>query len=263
MVNFILKEILFFNRNVSIVCQNINGPCPLIALVNAMLLRGDIWIDFSRSIVTVEQIVALLANRCLEIHSRAEVASSEHGQEQLNCILGVLPTLTRGMDINLRFESCDSFEYTKELCLFDIMRVPLKHGWVQDPQDIVEAHVVRNLSFNQAMNRLVQFQEVSATLSSDIPLDFQSDDVRQIISEGHILQTFLKLHSSQLTILGLEQILNTMSENEVAVMFRNNHFTTIARVGGQLFTLVTDEGYAKQPTVVWERLSEINGYGCC
>ena len=38
-----LKSISFLNRsNVRIVCQNENGPCPLIALVNALSLMGNL-----------------------------------------------------------------------------------------------------------------------------------------------------------------------------------------------------------------------------
>ncbi len=37
-----LKRIKFFSRDVAIVCQNENGPCPLLAIVNVLSLRNQI-----------------------------------------------------------------------------------------------------------------------------------------------------------------------------------------------------------------------------
>lgn len=37
-----LKRIKFFQRDVPIVCQNENGPCPLLAIVNILSLRNQI-----------------------------------------------------------------------------------------------------------------------------------------------------------------------------------------------------------------------------
>lgn len=37
-----LKHIKFFQRDVPIVCQNENGPCPLLAIVNILSLRNQI-----------------------------------------------------------------------------------------------------------------------------------------------------------------------------------------------------------------------------
>ena len=36
-----LKVVTFFNREVPIVLQNQNGPCPLLAIANILLLRGS------------------------------------------------------------------------------------------------------------------------------------------------------------------------------------------------------------------------------
>lgn len=37
-----LKRIKFFQRDVPVVCQNQNGPCPLLAIVNILSLRNQI-----------------------------------------------------------------------------------------------------------------------------------------------------------------------------------------------------------------------------
>ena len=41
-----------------------------------------------------------------------------------------------------------------------------------------------------------------------------------------------------------------------AVFFRNNHFSTIFCINGQIFSLVTDLGYQEEPGVVWELLDQ-------
>ena len=40
-----LKTIQFFGRRVPIVTQNENGPCPLLALANVLLLRNQIQLS--------------------------------------------------------------------------------------------------------------------------------------------------------------------------------------------------------------------------
>ena len=43
---------------------------------------------------------------------------------------------------------------------------------------------------------------------------------------------------------------------ELAVFFRNNHFATITKHGGELYLLATDVGFAREPLVVWERRAQ-------
>ena len=45
----------------------------------------------------------------------------------------------------------------------------------------------------------------------------------------------------------------------MAVFFRNNHFSTVHRSGGQLFLLVTDQGFLEKSSLVWETLANIEG----
>jgi hypothetical protein len=65
--------------------------------------------------------------------------------------LGMLPLLSRGLDVNVprlsrrrvepqliipqvRFDSCDGFEFTREMCVFDMCSIGLYHCWVYDPR---------------------------------------------------------------------------------------------------------------------------------
>ena len=48
-----------------------------------------------------------------------------------------------------------------------------------------------------------------------------------------------------------------VNENELAVFFRNNHFSTLTKHGGTLFLLATDIGYLHEADLVWERLDQV------
>lgn len=39
---FALKRSSFLGKDVAYICQNINGPCPLLAVANVLLLRGQL-----------------------------------------------------------------------------------------------------------------------------------------------------------------------------------------------------------------------------
>lgn len=64
------------------------------------------------------------------------------------------------------------------------------------------------------------------------------------------IQTFLDGTASQLTAYGIASIQRFMSENQMAVFFRNNHFSVIHQHHGQLYLLLTDLGF-KNATCVY------------
>ena len=39
-----------------------------------------------------------------------------------------------GVDVNVRFTDFDKFEFTDEVAIFDLLGIPLVHGWLVDPQ---------------------------------------------------------------------------------------------------------------------------------
>ena len=50
-----------------------------------------------------------------------------------------------------------------------------------------------------------------------------------------------------------------MKDGQLAVFFRNNHFSTMVKEGGSLYLLVTDLGFLDQKDVVWETLDSVQG----
>lgn len=54
--------------------------------------------------------------------------------QNVNDTMMVLPKLSTGLDVNVRFTGVSDFEYTPECIVFDLLNVPLYHGWLVDPQ---------------------------------------------------------------------------------------------------------------------------------
>ncbi len=86
-----------------------------------------------------------------------------------------------------------------------------------------------------------------------------TDEKRLLLREGRIIDTFLTQSASQLTYRGLIRLYEYLQDRQMAVFFRNNHFSTLFFHQGQLFLLMTDLGYYDQPQVVWELLEEVKG----
>lgn len=51
--------------------------------------------------------------------------------------------------------SVSGFEFTRETGIFDLMGVPLYHGWVEDPQSSYFYQVVKNVSYNQLVEKII------------------------------------------------------------------------------------------------------------
>ncbi len=360
MIKFDLKHISFLNRPCTIVCQNENGPCPLIALANALLLSGKIFIHQDNRIITLPNLLEITANFVLETPESPSIQS----QVQLNEVLQLLPGLINGLDLNVRFTGVNDFEFTRELSVFDIAQVPILHGWILDRQDVEAAEVIGRTSYNQLLNQLIEYKSlidaVKTTPSPPVPVNFQSseesvnsgtestaqsvtdlidltqqsgntDVVKTPVAKGlhsntiipsgvesqmqllsvvpsqgsaeapattahalhavdspsvllasptvsvpllksfeamsiievsrrvRVIERFLSETASQLTYEGLHCLHKSVRDGQLAVFFRNNHFSTLYRHGDDLYLLVTDLGYRQMPLVVWERLDQIDG----
>ena len=51
---------------------------------------------------------------------------------------------------------------------------------------------------------------------------------------------------------------NSHSHPELFALFRNSHLSVLYRHAGSLYTLVTDQVFLNEPSVVWERLEDVD-----
>lgn len=164
-VYYNVKWILDHKGDSRPVCmQNRNGPCVLLALANALLITSETSISPGTTRVREDSLMGLLADY---VSTRKPSSSSSLSEQDLareyavTDFLDLLPQLNRGMDVNIRFGSPLSFEFTRELSVFDVFpTIRLVHGWLVDPQDARLVVAFGNLSYNQLLDQLVQTAEV-------------------------------------------------------------------------------------------------------
>nr|KAJ3423178.1 Ubiquitin carboxyl-terminal hydrolase MINDY-2 [Polyrhizophydium stewartii] len=258
-------------RRLAVITQNRNGPCPLLALCNVLLLRGDIELRPDLPSVSFERLVALLGDYLVRNTPRSSAAAGLQPHELLNYeytmdeILQVIPSLQHGLDVNVHFASPQGFELTAALSLFDMFRVRLVHGWVCDPDDPTHAVVASKFkSYNAAVEAIVSGDVASSQLTSNTntAADGSADRaaLETAVVDGIACSQFLSATASQLTPHGLRAIDVTLRPGELCIFFRNNHFSTLFKHPSLgLFTLVTDQGFAKQASIVWESMAHVDG----
>lgn len=109
----------------AVICQNTNGPCPLLALCNVLLLRGKIHLHPESSQVSFQHLLQLLTTALLDSTAHRELAPEQLAawEHNLQACIELFPRLEQGLDINVRFTGVDAFEFTRELSVFDIFNV--------------------------------------------------------------------------------------------------------------------------------------------
>ena len=179
---FKVKRIDFLGAKRAIVCQNENGPCPLLGIVNVLLLRNAVTLqgDPDRPEVSTQELMSLVATRILDANARTATGTDVDGasvkgtdfeamdaeqaeamrqnQEQnVSDAMAVLPSLATGLDVNVRFRHALDFEFTAELAIFDLLDVTLCHAWVCDADYYPEASsAIGSRGYNQLMERMIE-----------------------------------------------------------------------------------------------------------
>lgn len=276
-------------RRSPVLTQNANGPCPLLALVNALVLStpADSNTALIETLRTREQVsLGLLLDAVFdELMSgrRSDPASQLPDVGELYSFLLALHT---GMNVNPRFvtptstprgyldghprtldgvrpmhraqRKAGAFEETREMRLYSTFNIPLIHGWTA-PADTpaYEAFLRSAQTFEDAQN--IQFLE--AELEDKLRSEGLPPQEQQMLQDIQTIKAFLDTWPTQLTDFGLQTISESLGPGQFAILFRNDHFSTIYKEPkhGALMTLVTDAGYASHDEIVWESLVDVNG----
>lgn len=271
-VKYGTKSIEFENNHSRILIQNENGPCALIALVNALVLDPTLkenttelreLLERSNKYVNFDELLQVIASILLKVTTEAKKEDIIESQPKSNKtkdkgnnsyiseILTLLPRLQDGMNINPIFDG--GFKESPELVLFKILGVKLVHGWVLT-DDTEGPTGLSKLSYDETLD---MYTEASELLSKG-DKDRNSKDI-SLLKKVDTLKAFIQGSSTQLTPAGITHLNKSLGNNSLAVLFRNDHFSTLIKKDGILYTLVTDVGYRKQNTIVWETLLSIDG----
>ncbi|CAI5722152.1 unnamed protein product [Hyaloperonospora brassicae] len=178
---YAVKPTQFLGKSVRYVCQNANGPCPLLAIANVLLLRGQLTLEgvvTSFGVVSAHDLMQLVHRRLLETNpplSHASELQRLTQEKTLDDVVGLLPSMLEGLDVNVRFHNIKDFEYTVACAVFDMLDMELVHGWLLDDQDELTMKVVGNKSYNELIERLVDYRGVLLT---------EEENTKKIVAEA-------------------------------------------------------------------------------
>ena len=275
-------------RRSPVMVQNANGPCPLLALVNALVLttRSDITTALVETLRVREQVsLGLLLDAVIDELMSGRRRGSGGVLPDVSELYAFLVTLHTGMNVNPRFvpseestinlmdapidmptsllesRKAGGFEDTREMRLYSTFSIPLIHGWIPPRNHPAFAALKRTAeTYEDAQNIMFREEELEEKLQRQ----GLSPEDQMILEDIASVKYFLSSTATQLTGYGLDTVTETLAPGSVAILFRNDHFSTLYRhpKSGQLLTLVTDMGYAGHDEVVWESLVDVSGEGC-
>ena len=273
-------------RRSSMLTQNQNGPCPLLALVNALILSSseDSHSALGKSLANREQISLGLLIESLMDELTSEGRHRDVELPDVDDLNRFLLTLHTGLNANPKFavptapvnlmdyrnsmlhlptegadsSSLESFEETSDIRLYGAFGIPLIHGWLPEYFHPASAAFSRSAqTYEDAQTIQFGEEELEARLSTN----GLSPPEQQLLQDIVTIKDFFKAFPTQLTPYGLQLVHDKISPGSFAILFRNDHFSTIFKhpESGQIFTLVTDAGYATHDEVIWESLVDVSG----
>jgi hypothetical protein len=272
-----------------ILVQNANGPCPLLALVNALTLSipANVETALVETLRSREQVsLGLLLDAVFDELMSGRRGDAAQELPDVSDLYSFLITLHTGMNVNPRFFPPDpankrysndprnsmshihpterdssipgTFEDTREMKLYSTFSTPLIHGWLPERDSPAYTALSRSAkSYEDAQNLMFHEEELEDKLQRE-GLSFEEQATLEDIAT---IKAFFNTAATQLTPYGLDTITNSLAPGAVAILFRNDHFSTLYRHPDtlQLLQLVTDMGYAGHEEVVWESLIDVNG----
>lgn len=69
--------------------------------------------------------------------------------QNMSDAMAILHKLQTGLDVNVKFTGVRVFEYTPECIVFDLLDIPLYHGWLVDPQVIYSVSGIFSKSYSE------------------------------------------------------------------------------------------------------------------
>lgn len=270
-------------RQSYILTQDRNGPCPLLAVANALSMQLPPYSDGY--------------DKFLRGKSEVKLEDPEFKDAVLNLVLDASPKeaveidletfgqfitqLADGLIVNPRFVPSDeeienymsrlqhlpeserrhaipgTFAPTDDFQKYRKLGVPIVHGFIPHPNTSEHAAFQRRAhSFEEAQELRFEKEGLEERLhNEENPLMEEEFDKYIDITN---MEQFGMAYGTQITEYGLEAVKRSMEPGSFSILYRNEHFSTIYRhPDGELFVLVMDEGMASHG-VVWELLVDIS-----
>ncbi|KAF8832818.1 hypothetical protein HHX47_DHR1001429 [Lentinula edodes] len=180
------------------------------------------------------------------------------------------------MDLNPLFTGAKSFRPNGtggELKLFEQVGIDLIHGWLVDPESPEAEAISHTEDYDSAVMLIAEADHVTkgrfVVDDSDIPQaessksPVYSDEERAKIENATSIRRFLDSTQSQLTYHGLFHLASTTKPGALMALFRNLHLSVLYKrdtpEDTSLYNLVTDYIFLNEPSIVWERIEDVQG----
>ncbi|KAL0576089.1 hypothetical protein V5O48_005888 [Marasmius crinis-equi] len=254
-------------KNVKIITQNYNGPCSFIAICNILILRGAIIIEPpTRENVSYEFLSQMVAEYLLLNCPEIDISAA----------LSIMPITQRGMDLNPLFTGSRLFRpegHGGELKLFEQVGIDLVHGWIVDPESVEAKVLSKTEDYDSAVvliadadhitkgQLVVEDEDLPQAGSSKAPNNW-SDEERAKVEDAIVVRQFIDSTKSQMTYHGLFNLATVVKPGSLVALYRNLHLSVLYKRPGEdesLYTLVTDQVFLHEPSIVWERLEDVDG----
>lgn len=275
-----------YEHETPILLQDINGPCPLIALVNTLLLKYElklrnqnlnidqvdeetsIYIRQSKKFESMANLKKLLLNHVNGFIDLDKILSQlgdlllifnetniddETDDLSLDVLLESLPLLHTGLSVNPNLITGDFSSSDLSTRLFKKFDLIFKHGWCIDHVQSEASTFIPNKSTG-LFETLQTFDQIQDLLLNE---DEDTKDDRLILSE------WLQNNKTQLTKIGLSKLNDELQKDDFIIFFRNNHFNTLyKRKDNEFYLLITDCSFnfkSSKKQVVWQSLISVSG----
>ena len=96
-----IKWVQLHGARSPVITQNVNGPCPLLALINVMLLKGKVQLPSALEVITIGQLMDYIGDTMLD--SAPAQSQQPDFQQNMQDAVSILPKLQTGLDVNVKF----------------------------------------------------------------------------------------------------------------------------------------------------------------
>ncbi|CAH2350229.1 ubiquitin carboxyl-terminal hydrolase MIY1 [[Candida] railenensis] len=249
---FAIKTITWseFSFQTPILLQDENGPCPLIALVNTLVLQYEFESQTSIDSTSDVRLNGIHSLRSILLEKGNKISLQEllehigfllvtitNSEADASKLLDLLPQLHTGLSVNPNLVTGEFPPEDVSTILFQsVFGLQFKHGWVLD----ADIGLIQKLEcFDQIQDELL------------------NDEFGRQTSSG----VWLEDNKTQMTAFGLEKLKQSLQPNEFTIFFRNNHFNTLFKNGSdeKLYLLLTDKSFNSKRKIIWQSLTTPSG----
>ena len=285
------KGIYFGGRKRRIMLQEKNGPCALIAIYNHLVLKGEVYSLDTKSIsityateliakkvesgyekgkYSLEEIVAKLVGigegMCLDIGFDSVFSFEQSIEREIFRLLNIqlchcwLPDPNDSALTQQALQGSSSTEALNEL--FEEEKEFEKE--LEEKESKKESKIELKKESGKELKESKDESEKEPKNESEKELKESKNGSRKELNESNEKASLIKSFMfedfpTQATPFGITQLTESIDNNELIILYRNNHFMNLFKHNNTLFLLCTDVGFKEEKKIVWQSFTSIDG----